>query len=95
MVCFVLGAFSCIRATLPIQFWTVGNVPSSWYDDIQSNTPLVELLGQQADFYDQEIKDNGTAMARNARYIRTGTLLGILAPAIGALAAGTVYFAVC
>src|SRR5262245_42281151 len=33
---FLIGAFLCLRATMPVVFGTPGNNPSEWYSDIEN-----------------------------------------------------------
>lgn len=85
---FLIGAYLCIFAMLPINFDIAGNEPSNWYDDIDADRSLQETMGEQLDCFDEAIKDNNIRVARNARFFKAGALIGISAPIIGILVAG-------
>jgi MFS family permease len=92
-VMFLLGALSCILATLPVQFFTPGNDPEEWYEDIRDGVCEQLAFGQQVVHYNTHIFANRTTLERNAGRFRNGALLGISAPVISLLAAGLVYLA--
>jgi hypothetical protein len=82
---FLIAAVLCVTATLPRDFWTPGNLPSEWYDDIASGKDFKVSIGEQAAHYDEHIDANNKLMARNARFFSGGALLGIAAPILGAI----------
>lgn len=85
---FLLGAYLCIFAMLPISFDIAGNMPSNWYDDIDANRSMQETVGEQLDCFDEAIRDNDVRVGKNARLFKWGALLGISAPIVGILVAG-------
>ncbi|HJW42175.1 MAG TPA: hypothetical protein VJ476_13250 [Rhizomicrobium sp.] len=87
-VAFLIAAYLCIVATLPVDFYVPGNEPEKWYDDIDANTPPEEAIGQQAAHFNDQILANNKTIASNARYFQIGALTGISAPIIGLVGAG-------
>jgi hypothetical protein len=85
---FLCGAFLCLKATLPVIFWTPGNDPSEWYADIEAAKPEHIALGEQLGHYDKHIKANEATLKDNAKFFRWGAKLGIAAPIIGTIFAG-------
>jgi hypothetical protein len=85
---FLVAAILCIKATLPTDFWTPGNLPSEWYSDITNKTKLQVAIGEQAAHFDDHINANNKVITRNARYFLTGALLGIASPLLGLIGAG-------
>lgn len=92
-ILFLLGAFLCICATLPTDFWTPGNDPSEWYGDIEKGKSIEEAAGEQAVHFDAAIKANDKVLVRNARLFLWGALCGIGAPVVGLFAAGLICLA--
>jgi hypothetical protein len=87
---FLCAAIACIKATLPTDFWTPGNLPSEWYADIEGKKELKVAIGEQAAHFDDHIRENNLVITRTARYFLFGALLGIFAPVIGLVAAGLI-----
>jgi hypothetical protein len=87
-ISFVVGAFLCIFAMLPVKFWTAGNEPEEWYKDITNNTPMVEALGEQCEFVSRHIHANNRIIERNASRFLFGAIIGAVAPIIGVVVAG-------
>jgi len=69
-------------------FWTPGNDPSEWYDDIENSVPEHVALGQQLGHYDRHIKANEGTLKGNSKYFSRGAKLGIAAPLLGVVFAG-------
>jgi hypothetical protein len=88
VIAYLTGAILCIFATLPVKFWTAGNDPEAWYDDIEASKPLSVALGEQAEHHNAHILENNRTIARNAWLFRIGALLGIFAPVLGLIASG-------
>ncbi|HEV2561102.1 MAG TPA: hypothetical protein VGT78_03085 [Rhizomicrobium sp.] len=88
MTAFLVGAFLCILATLPVDFWTPGNNPEEWYRDILAGTAIEVAVGEQASHFNSAIHANNKVLVRNARLFFWGALFGIMAPLIGFFAAG-------
>jgi hypothetical protein len=80
---FLGGAFVCVRATMPVEFWLPGNEPENWRDDVHKERTLKEMLGDQADNYQRHIGKNDGALRRNARWFKWGATLGVAAPFVG------------
>lgn len=80
---FLTAAAHCIAAILPIGFWLPGNQPKLWYDDVESNKPMVEALAEEARNVQEAIDDNSQTLARNARLFKRAAILAICAPTIG------------
>lgn len=85
---FLVGAFLCIWATLPTDFWTPGNDPSEWYGDIERGISVEEAVGQQTEHFDRAIGENNKVLIRNAKLFLVGALCGICAPLAGLFLAG-------
>ena len=85
---FLVGAFFCIWATMPVKFWTPGNAPEEWYPDIIAKRDLNEAKGEQIENYNSMILDNAAVMKSNGRKFKSGALLGACAPVGGLIAAG-------
>jgi hypothetical protein len=85
---FLIGAYLCIFAMLPISFDIPGNEPSNWYDDIDQNRDLKDAIGEQLDCFDEAIRENNRRVAKNARLFKAGALIGISAPLLGIVVAG-------
>jgi hypothetical protein len=86
--CFLAGAIFCIFATLPTTFWTPGNDPEAWWDDIIQNKKIKTALGEQAVHFNSHILGNRRIIERNAKRFRLGAIFGISAPIAGLFAAG-------
>jgi len=75
----------CILATVPVGFWLPGNEPKSWYEDVDSNRPLLEAMGEEAEQIQEKIEENRKELKKNARRFKWGAFLGVTAPFVGAV----------
>ena|ERR1700738_275247 len=47
-IMFFVGAFLCLRTTMPVQFWLPGCEPENWEADVAAGKKLQECLGERA-----------------------------------------------
>lgn len=80
---FLAGAALCVSAALPVSFDLPGSQPESWYADAARDRDLRESLAEQAENYQDKIRDNGAVLRRNARRFMWGARAGIAAPFVG------------
>jgi hypothetical protein len=83
---FLLGAFLCIKAAMPVGFNLPGTQPSGWESDIAGGRALKDCQYDLLTFRDDLIKENLSTIKRNARLFKYGAYCGIAAPFIGAAA---------
>ncbi len=83
----VVSAYFALQAAVPTDFEMVGNDPSSWVEDIESNISIDNALAEQASHYDEMLKNNRAAMAASAHYMRMAGWTAEVTVAIGALVA--------
>lgn len=84
-ILFLIGAFLCIRAAMPVGFNLPGTQPSGWADDIINKRALKECQHDLLNFRETLIKENLNTIRRNAMLFRMGAYCGIAAPFIGAI----------
>ena len=82
-VIFLAAAAICIATALPTTFYVPGNAPEAWYDDVDAKTPLIGLLGEQAELDQKSISHNEASLARRGRGYKYGAILGVVAPVLG------------
>lgn len=80
---FVIAAGLCISTVLPVEFGLPGNEPQNWYEDIESERGLSELLGEEAEREQGKIGDNNAVLIANARRFKWGAIARISAPLVG------------
>jgi hypothetical protein len=83
---FLLGAFLCIRAAMPVGFNLPGTQPSGWETDVTGGRALKECQYDLLNFRENLIVENLAVIRNNARLFMIGAYCGIAAPFIGALA---------
>jgi len=83
IVLLVVAASFCIWSAWPTDFSVPGNIPASWYEDVEKPRDLPLLLGEQAEIYETQIADNNQKLHANARRFQWGALAGIVAPMLG------------
>lgn len=82
---FLTAAAHCIAAILPSGFWLPGNQPKLWYEDVETNKPMVEALAEEAQHVQEAIDDNRKTLERNARLFKRAAIMGICAPTVGTI----------
>jgi hypothetical protein len=82
----LLGAARAAWAARPIDFYYPGNQPSQWFPNRSAN--LAEMMGGEAENYDERIEFNSDRLSENQQAIRDAFLLAITAPIIGAVVWG-------
>jgi hypothetical protein len=87
IILFLLGAFFCVLSIMPVTIRAPGTDPQLWYADVLSARTLVDALGEQAQNYDEMIRENRATMAKNGARFSIGAFLGISAPFVGVIAA--------
>jgi len=85
-LCLMMGGALCISTALPVKFYMPGNHPRNWYRDVAADRPLVESLGEVAEYTQEEIEGNDRLSEANARRYRLGALIGLAAPLVGGAA---------
>lgn len=65
-------------AARPVMFNCVGNVPSGWKKDIETDRPLRDALVEELKFIDESIRDNSAIISRNAAVLKLSMALGAL-----------------
>ena len=83
---FLLGAFLCIRAAMPVGFNLPGTQPSGWESDIAAGRELKDCQYDLLNFREDLIAKNLATIKRNAGLFKYGAYSGIAAPFIGAAA---------
>lgn len=76
----ISGALAAVSAA-PSAWEYVGNVPSAWVGDIQSLKPLRESKSEMANYYDDMLATNETAIAKAGRLMRSsmgGAFLSVI-----------------
>lgn len=83
---FFVGAWLCVQAAWPVDFHLPGNLPESWWCDGVEDKALAECFRNEAEHYQDDIKDNREVMKKNARSAELGARFGVFAPIVGAVA---------
>jgi hypothetical protein len=83
---FLIGAWLCIRAAMPVEFNLPGTQPSGWAEDVKGMRELEECQHDLLNFRERLIRENLATIKTNARLFRIGAYCGVAAPFVGAVA---------
>jgi hypothetical protein len=81
---FLLGAFLCIRAAMPVGFNLAGTQPGGWEEDVRGGRELRACQHDLLNFREDLIRENLSIIKRNATLFASGAYCGIAAPFVGA-----------
>jgi hypothetical protein len=82
---FLIGAFQCLRAVMPVSFWIPGCEPENWESDCAAGKQLKDCLGERAKNIQEQIDANSKVMKDNATNFLWGASFGFAAPVLGAV----------
>lgn len=54
----------------PVLLESFGNVPSSWYDDLENDKPFIEAIREIAEYLDSAAKHNEIVITKNAKILK-------------------------
>ena len=80
---FALSGYFAFRAARPVPFDLVGNDPSCFIDELQAGEKRKKYLSEQAQFYDDMLRDNRTLMAENSFSLRLASGVAEVTVAVG------------
>lgn len=86
-ICFFVGAFFCLRAVRPVGFFTGGNSPENWKEDIENNKPYEDCMKEVSEYYTYNINANKKVLKDNAKLYEYGSYFAFAAPMVGAFSA--------
>ena len=77
----LIGAGCCLWAARPVDFYSPGNEPASWWRE--THTDLKESLGAECEVYQEMINENVTVLEDNGAWLTFGLRIAALSPVAG------------